>query len=729
VGQVAVFPVIMCGGSGTRLWPASQPAWPKQFIALVGERSSFQDTVLRVAGLAEARAPLIVAGVSHRAAIQAQLAELGIEAVLLLEPEARDSAAAMAAAAAWIEREDPEGVAVVVSADHHIPDGAAFRRFMDQAVGGARTGAIVTLGVRPAGASTAYGYIRAGEGQDDIRPVAAFVEKPDAATAQAYVEAGYLWNSGNFVVSAKTLADELTAHAPAVLAAARAAVAEGVAIDGVTVLGAAFRGAPKISIDYAVMEKTARAAVLPVDFAWSDLGAWDAVAAATPVDEAGNGGSASALFVNAANSFVRAPEGVQVAVIGARDIAVVVEGSSVLVCDLSHSQSVKTAVDQLKALGRDGAKATGGFKTLAEASAWYDRWLRTSALPLWWSLGADHEHGGFREGLTPQGEPWLAPRRARVQARQAYVYVAAGAIGWTGPWRQAAWHGLDGFLADFRREDGLFRTLVDTDGAPLDETALLYDQAFALLAMAELHRTEPGRIDLVAEAKALRASLQAIRHPAGGFRESVGQHFQSNAHMHLLEAALAWSEAGEASWDGLADEIVGMALTRFIDPEHGFLREFFDATWAPKPGNDGRIVEPGHQFEWAWLLERWGVSRGRGDARAAARKLFAHGIKGIDPVRGVAVNQLWDDLSVKDAGARLWPQTEYLKAALILGEESHAVAAANALKLYLDTPALGVWRDKLGADGRFVEEPAPASSFYHITCACLALFGASPPQG
>jgi mannose-1-phosphate guanylyltransferase/mannose-6-phosphate isomerase len=212
-----------------------------------------------------------------------------------------------------------------------------------------------------------------------------------------------------------------------------------------------------------------------------------------------------------------------------------------------------------------------------------------------------------------------------------------------------------------------------------------------------------------------------FRHPAGGFREAGAQPFQANANMHLFEAALAWEAAGGEGWGEIADEIAGLALAKFIDGPGGFLREFFDAGWRPAAGEDGRLVEPGHQFEWAWLLERWGRLRGRADAQAAARRLFAAGARGVDPGRGVAINALSDDLTVRDAAARLWPQTEHLKAALILGEDAAALTAANGLALYLQTPVQGLWRDRLRPDGGFEPEPAPASSFYHIVCALQAL--------
>ncbi len=349
-------------------------------------------------------------------------------------------------------------------------------------------------------------------------------------------------------------------------------------------------------------------------------------------------------------------------------------------------------------------------------------WLTDAALPLWWKKGADHARGGFHEALDDHGEPVAADRRARVQARQVYVYATAGRLGWTGPWRDAAAHGLDFFLNRYQRADGFFRTLVAPDGAPMDETAWLYDQAFALFALAQAARALPERSDLRDRAGALMKAMQAWRWPDGGFREPPARHDrQSNPHMHLLEACLAWAEIdANPVWNATADEIVALAMSRFID-DGGALHEFFAPGWRFAEGVDGRIVEPGHQFEWAWLLERWSRLRGRGDAHEAAVKMFRIGQSGVDARRGVATQQLLDDGSIHDDVARLWPQTEWIKAAVILGDQAAAVAAVTGLKLYLDKPLAGLWWDKLKSDGSFVAEPSPASSFYHIACAIAEL--------
>ncbi|WP_296598953.1 AGE family epimerase/isomerase [Phenylobacterium sp.] len=320
--------------------------------------------------------------------------------------------------------------------------------------------------------------------------------------------------------------------------------------------------------------------------------------------------------------------------------------------------------------------------------------------------------GAYREALTWEGKPHDPRRRARVQARQAFVYATAAREGlW--PSDAAARRALETFLEKAMRADGLAMAILDPEGAPVDSTAYLYEHAFVLLALSALG-DEP-------RALALRERLQGFRHPAGGFREAGERPFQANAQMHLLEAALAWEAAGrDGGWAALSDELVALAMTRFIAPGSGALSEFFDAEWGALPGPAG-LVEPGHQFEWAWLLERWSRLRGRPEGSTTAQRLFAVGRKGFDRRRGVAVDALTDDLAVRDAAARLWPQTEHLKAALILGDDAAALEGANGLLAYLDTPAVGVWRERMRADGGFIEEPSPATSFYHLYLAVREL--------
>ena len=718
---MATYPVILCGGAGTRLWPASRPARPKQFIDLISELSLFQETVRRVAPLADGGRIVVVAGSDHRPYVEAQLAALGVEGELILEPMGRDSAAAMAAAALWIERIDPEATAVFVASDHYVPDAAAFRRVMEEAVAAAAPGRIVTLGIAPAAPSSAYGYIQpAGPG---LSPVARFVEKPDRVDAERYLAAGYFWNSGNFVASVRTLLAELKRFAPEVVAAVEAALPNA-GSDRVYALGESFGAATRISIDYAVMEKSDKVWVIPAPFEWSDLGAWDAVAA--------TGGGARGLWVAEASDgcLVRAAPGMAVATAGVSNLAIIAEPDAVLVCDLNSAQAVKGLVEELGRRGWTGRdRAPGEEASLPDLARDFIRWLKMSALPLWSTLGVAAD-GGFVEALDEDGAVVGDFRRARVQARQAYVFSLGSEWGWGEGYAALVERGLARFETTNLRQDGLYRTRVSADGEALDETASLYDQAFVLLATASAAAAgvDPDRQRRTAAR--IVASLQVLRLPGGGWRELAGHPFQANAHMHLLEATLAWEAVDpDWPWAALGDEIVALARTRFIDDRGGFLREFFEEDWRPAEREAGRLVEPGHQFEWAWLLTIWGRRRGDPSAEETARRLFFCGERGLDAARGVAVDELDDTLALRSARARLWPQTEWLKAALILAETAEgdererliccAGQAMRGLNLYLKP--IGLWRDKLGADGLFEAEPAPSSSLYHLMASARQL--------
>jgi mannose-1-phosphate guanylyltransferase len=353
----AIFPVILCGGAGTRLWPASRPDRPKQFLKLLGAYSSFQETLLRVRDLAETRDVIVVTGAAMVEMVREQAEEIGASITVLIEPQARNSAPAVAAAAVHVERLDPDAVMLMLAADHHVGQPAAFREAAQTAAAAAEQGLIVTFGVRPTGPATGFGYIHPGEpvGQGVFR-VAAFVEKPDLETARRYVAEGYLWNSGNFAFQAATLLDELRRFEPSVAEGAQAALAAAVVEPGLVRLDAAgFTRAASISIDYAVMERTDRAAVVPAAFDWSDLGAWDAIWGASPQDGAGNAAQGDVTLVDTRGVLARST-GPFVGVIGVSDLMIVAEPDAVLVCRRDDAQAVKALVDGLKAKGRELAQ-------------------------------------------------------------------------------------------------------------------------------------------------------------------------------------------------------------------------------------------------------------------------------------------------------------------------------------------------------------------------------------
>jgi mannose/cellobiose epimerase-like protein (N-acyl-D-glucosamine 2-epimerase family)/glycosyltransferase involved in cell wall biosynthesis len=362
---------------------------------------------------------------------------------------------------------------------------------------------------------------------------------------------------------------------------------------------------------------------------------------------------------------------------------------------------------------------------VSEAAA-LKHWLFDVALPLWWEDGADHIRGGFHEMIDLNGRALAQPHRARVLARQAFSYCEAGRLGWNGPWREASHHALEYFRQHFVTADATVVSLVDLDGRPVDSNFDLYDQAFALLAYASGHRAFGEAAGWRRQAVALRQALtQIYAHPLGGFLEDRGGRLpqRSNPHMHLLEAMLAWiSLDDDPAWRRIGDTVTALCLEKFIDPRTGALREFFASDWSPAPGVDGRICEPGHHYEWAFLLARWARLTGRPMPEAAPRLIAFADAHGLDPWRGVVINAVLTDGSVHDPAARLWTQAERIRAYLAHSHTDEEIAAAiKGLRRFLATPTPGLWFDQLTAADIFVREPARATSLYHIIGAVAEL--------
>jgi mannose-1-phosphate guanylyltransferase/mannose-6-phosphate isomerase len=350
-----VIPVIMCGGSGTRVWPESRESLPKQFIPLIGETSTFQSVVKLLADRAIFDEPIVITNLDYRFRVAEQLEEIGAKATIVLEPVRRDSGPAVATAAVLAARSSPDAVVAVLAADHVFSDGGRFAELCREAGEAAAGGLIVTFGVKPDHPATAYGYIRAGDPIDAVgklRKVAAFVEKPDAAKAERFVAEGYLWNSGNFVFRADVMLGELTRFEPDMAGAVDKAVAAARQdLDFLVLDGASFAGAPKKSIDYAVMERTDKAAVMAADVGWSDVGLWSTVWRLSERDGNGNSLRGPVFAVDSRNVLVRSSDPL-VAVIGLDNVVVVATEDAVLVADQRRSDEVKQLVETLKAKNR-----------------------------------------------------------------------------------------------------------------------------------------------------------------------------------------------------------------------------------------------------------------------------------------------------------------------------------------------------------------------------------------
>jgi mannose-1-phosphate guanylyltransferase/mannose-6-phosphate isomerase len=343
---MAICPVILSGGSGSRLWPLSREFFPKQLLALVSDLTLLQETARRADSFGDALAPIVVCNEEHRFLVAEQLREIGKPAqALILEPEGRNTAPALTLAAMWLKQHNLNPVMLVMPADHVIADQEGLARAINEAYELAKAGRLVTFGVVPASPHTGYGYIRQGEGNT----VAEFVEKPDLATAEQYIESGkYLWNSGLFMMQADAWLEELEKHNPEMVKAVGNALDTGKSdMDFFRTDEAAFLSSPSDSIDYAVMEKTDRASVVPLEAEWSDIGAWSSLWEALQKNEEGNV-IAGDVFSHDTNQSFLVSQHRMIAAVGVDNLIVVETPDAVLVCSKERAQDVKHIVNQLK---------------------------------------------------------------------------------------------------------------------------------------------------------------------------------------------------------------------------------------------------------------------------------------------------------------------------------------------------------------------------------------------
>jgi len=357
-----IHPVVLSGGSGTRLWPLSRALSPKQLLPLLSDKSLLQETVLRVSDSRRFAPPLVIANDEHRFLVGEQLRAIGVAPqALVLEPQGRNTAPAIAVAALLLGAKDPDALLLVLPSDHAIRKRSAFLTGAMRAATAARAGALVTFGVSPDRAETGYGYIRRGKPWPKIKgcfAVAEFVEKPDAARARKMLKAGnYLWNSGMFVLPAKLYLAELARRDGAMIETCRRAIAEARRdLDFLRLDAAAFTAARSISIDYAVMEQTKSAAVVPVDIGWSDVGSFDALWQVGSKDTDGNVAVGDVVTSDTHNSYLRAEHGL-VAALGVEDLVVVATSDAVLVVPRSRASDLKQLVARLERDGRSELKS------------------------------------------------------------------------------------------------------------------------------------------------------------------------------------------------------------------------------------------------------------------------------------------------------------------------------------------------------------------------------------
>jgi mannose-1-phosphate guanylyltransferase len=345
-------PVIMAGGSGSRLWPMSRSQYPKQLLKLTSDISLLQETAQRITPLTK-QAPLVICNEDHRFIVAEQLKEQNQLGKIILEPVGRNTAPAIALAAIHIAEQDPDALMLVLAADHVIKNQEAFISSVNKAVAQAQNNTLVTFGIVPDQAETGYGYIKRGEQYGECFAVEKFVEKPDKETAQAYLDSGdYYWNSGMFVFKASTYLKELEKYQPEILSTCQKAMQHTTPdSDFIRVDKAIFELCPDDSIDYAVMEKTEHALVVPMDAKWSDVGSWSALWEISEKDSNNNAIRGDVLTHNATNNYINSEQRLVTAV-GVNNLVIVETKDAILVADKSQGQHVKKIVEQLKAANR-----------------------------------------------------------------------------------------------------------------------------------------------------------------------------------------------------------------------------------------------------------------------------------------------------------------------------------------------------------------------------------------
>jgi mannose-6-phosphate isomerase len=358
-------------------------------------------------------------------------------------------------------------------------------------------------------------------------------------------------------------------------------------------------------------------------------------------------------------------------------------------------------------------------------------WFLDRALPLWSRYGVDHVDAGFFEKLDYSLSPIVEPRRSRLVSRQIYFFAVGKSLGWHGPADALVDQGLR-FLRDHLvSSGGQVRASCDPHGSVIDERQHLYDVAFVLVALAKLAMRDPSCAEPEILARCIMTGLNS--HPLGGYVDEIAPELQcANPHMHLFEAFLAWSSVQSADqlfWRERAASIAQLALERLINTQTGLLPEYFDRAWCPVQQGVSQRIEPGHQFEWSWLLARWSLLVGDATATAAAAKLCSVAENcGVDSSRDVAIELIDERLLPSDRTARLWQQTERLKAwhlqwLLTAAPEAYCYRNRALISIlhFMSGPRPGLWFDEMDSTGQFVSQPVKASSGYHIACAIEVL--------
>jgi mannose-1-phosphate guanylyltransferase/mannose-6-phosphate isomerase len=724
---------VMSGGVGSRLWPLSREDNPKQFHDLAGDGSMLAKTMRRLAARQAGETPIyLVASERHSRRVHDALAEVDVAGGgAIFEPVGRNTAAAVAVATLQTLAAHGDILMLVVPSDHEISTDSQFWRAVDEGVAAAQDGRFVVFGIRPTQPETGYGYIevKAGEG---VRDVSRFVEKPDLATAEQYLAAGnFFWNSGIFLFRAGAMRDAFRKLRPDIWDAVEAAYAAATSdLSGLYMPLDRYEAIPSTSIDYAIMEKAERIAMVLAGFRWNDLGSWQSLLDVGPADAQGNVIVGDVVAIDCENSYFRS-DGSLLSAIGLKNVAIVSTPDATFAAPVGHSQNVKKVVEQLERAGRLETRFTPAPDRVLVSGAWRRRvqhWLFDETLPLWSTKGVDEVHGGFHEALGFDGSPLLKAKRMRTQARQVYAFAVAKVRGWDGPADRLIAHGLEFMGREGRTQRGGWARTLNADGSVADPVEDAYDHSCVLLALAWAHRCgNPDALRLGEETFAfLDTHLEDGE--TGGYLETPTRDTirRSNPHMHLLEAFLAWhTVTGARRHLERAGRIIELFKRHFFDADSWTLGEFFDERWRPEAGEAGSLTEPGHHFEWASLLVDYAQKSGATDLTGYARKLYASAIaNGLNRATGLAYGAVSRQGLPLDRLSRSWPQAEAIKAALALdgsgGPDLKPEVEARVGRLFrwhIDPAPTGLWIDRIDELGRSRATEVPASIFYHLVSA------------
>ena len=716
--QHSIQPVILCGGSGTRLWPLSTPKRPKQFLALTSEKSMIEETAARFeisqSDSLTFEDTLVVGSKQHASLLEQSLP--GSRRVL--EPFGRNSAPAVAAACLAF---DADALILILPADHDIVDVAAFHHAIETAAKAASDGAIVTFGIEPTHPATGYGYIKAQSGADSgALPVESFVEKPDLETANTYIaEGSYFWNAGIFLFRADTMLAALTEYAPDVLSGVQAAMGDDRAEHVLHLDPEAFAITPSISIDYAVMEKATNVKTVPVSMGWSDVGGYRALHELLTNKPTENSTSGPVVVENSEGLYVRS-EGPAIAVNGVSNLVIVATENEVMITPTHDDAVVKTLGAAVQS-NRHSLGLSRELRTRAKDWLW-------TAFETWSKIGWDEVRGGFVEQLNMDGTPDAdATRRVRVQARQVFSFARAIDMGWPEVKSATALveKGLIYIDERLRHPEGGFVHLINPDGSVIDSRRDLYDHAFMILAGSAAYQAVGSKLGLKIADDAIAYIDEHLKDDEyGGWFESSEFELprRANPHMHLLEAMMEYHTAtgSDAALDRAA-EVVRLFETKFFNPATDVMAEFFEKDWSLEGPDSEAIWEPGHHYEWATLLAQFEQVSGHDSGSWRRRMIRKAEHSGLNRVTKFALNEVRSDNKITNSSSRLWHQLEMFRSKLMHPEVSPNTETESLLdsifESYLSVLPKGNWIDEITAMRDPISTATPASMLYHLVTA------------